>query len=122
MSKGKRTQELTPLQQVVADAGGGDLIIEEDEFSPSGSGGNGDNTTATAKRAESKGERFARIVPGRVDKAIYAINRVGNVFNSMNYAWTVENAQAVLAALMAAVDRVANAADNRPAAQQGFKL
>lgn len=54
---------------------------------------------------ESKNERFKRLVVDRVNKAVKAIDRVGNCAGSA-YDYTPEEAEAVMTALESAVANV----------------
>lgn len=84
---------------------------------------NGETAKLTdEQRAAIRRERFTRLAEPRVNKAIKSIKGVAQMGSRANYAYTDEEARAILAALAAAYGRVEEAFTARQKAEIGFRL
>lgn len=74
------------------------------------------------KHKESKEERFARLAPKRVNRAVKYIGHVGNLANRSSYHYTKAQREAVCAAIIQATDALVRRFERIPDGATGFVL
>lgn len=93
------------------------------------------DTPTTAKKPKQKGapktpeqrqrervERFAKLGPARVNKALTALRNVGRCANKASYSYTPEQAARILGALSDALAEVQDAYSQRSSGKSLFSL
>jgi hypothetical protein len=73
-----------------------------------------------SKPTESKAERFTRLAPARVSKALYSMRRLIPLGNRTNYEYTEEHTAKILKALADAYEDVKAAYSGQQFKQQEF--
>lgn len=71
---------------------------------------------------ETKSDRFVRLAPKRVNKALKALTHVANLGNRHAYEYSEQHAQRIVDALYAAVGEVKRRFQGSSVPDNGFKL
>ena len=72
------------------------------------------------RMSETKAEKFARVVPKRVDQALHRIRLIGHCANRSNYEFTPEQVEKMIKALSVAVVELSNKFNSRKRTEPGF--